>query len=174
MKKKTFFTIIVNEIKLMMRMQGGQLRFLSPGGLLEHQNLDWMVGGEDQLRFFSLGSLLCGLSETRNWSVLCHLVPALLGQRGSTGPVRPNRDQLLQTMEEICSAGGAQGRWRSSGEGRNFWAELNGRGGCFWEITGIVGRKWKCLKFDSFVVLYFCQCLIRSQSRKYLPNKCLR
>ena len=25
------------------------------------------------------------------------------------------------------SAGGVQGRWRSSGEGRNFWDELNGR-----------------------------------------------
>ena len=37
------------------------------------------------------------------------------------------------------SAGGAQGRWRSSGEGKNFWDELNGRG----EVLREARNFWK-------------------------------
>ena len=82
---------------------------------------------------------------------MCHLdVPALLGQRGSSGPVLPIRDQLLQSMGEIYSGvieeqwGGQEflGRveWEGGGLGDfgNFWAELNGRG----EVLGDFGNFW--------------------------------
>ena len=68
------------------------------------------------------------------------------------------------------SAGGVQGRWRSSGEGRNFWDELNGREDFFLKDPGIF--KEESESASSLIVLsvlYIYQCLIRSQSQKYLP-----
>ena len=69
------------------------------------------------------------------------------------------------------SAGGAQGRWRSSGEGKNFWDELNGRGEVFGERQGIFGRKGKCLKGGGFVCSVFLSVLDKESISKVLANK---
>ena len=54
-------------------------------------------------------------------------------------------------------------------EGKNFWDELNGRGGGFERCKEFLEESESVLSWMVSSVLYFCQCLIRSQSRKYLP-----
>ena len=53
--------------------------------------------------------------------------PSPIGSTGSTGPVRPIGDQLLQTMGEIYQQVEFRGDGGAVGRAVIFGAELNGR-----------------------------------------------